>query len=233
MQSTRAEATAGGIENAASHLATADVTNLTSPVLLFPQRKGQSWKWNILSTYHNLRTTRSIPPWEVTSKWHNPNLTRLPSCLAFFLNQLNSILVARFCTHLLWFMTTYLNRKASWNPLNDVYTIFNIFHDDQTHSGGRKTNDSQMQIKCTAAGWTGPMQLLRRTAAFKIHICLEKFYLLLHKHLKGIKEERKPQHFQSAYFAHFTADHFLHFLLQARWLLSVLQYGRCTEEWCK
>jgi len=73
-----------------------------------------------------------------------------------------------------------------------------------------------MQIKCTAAGWTGPMQLLKGTAAFKIHICLEKFYLLLHKHLKG-KEERKPQHFQSAYFAHFTADRFLHILLQAGW----------------
>lgn len=61
LQSTRAEATAGGIENAAPQLATADLTNLTSLVLLFHQ------EWVKAAMGHR-RTTQSIPPWEVTSK---------------------------------------------------------------------------------------------------------------------------------------------------------------------
>lgn len=65
----------------------------------------------------------------------------------------------------------------------------------------------------------------------KIHIYLEKFYLLFHKHLKGIKAERKSQHFQSVYFAHLTSQEIVSFIFSftPAGPFSVLQCERCTK----
>lgn len=101
------------------HLDKSEVTWDHNRQFLFPQRVGESWKKNCSfitapqSPQHVIVTETGVLT--VLSGYH-------PTLLSFS-NQFNSIFVAKFCTHLLWFITSYLNIKARGNPLQCLHNL--------------------------------------------------------------------------------------------------------------
>jgi len=80
-----------------------------------------SMNWQCMFTAQ--KAIRTLAASEVTQTGVLRVLSGNHPALLSFLNQLNFIFVARFCTHLLRFMTSSLNRKTSGNPLQCLYNL--------------------------------------------------------------------------------------------------------------